>query len=186
MALRSIQLRDSDDLFRLISGSREHLEQWLPWVEFVRTADDERRIVEQWIYEMQMKSAIHLGITVDSALLGLVGTHQIDWLNQRTSIGYWIGRHSTGQHFTTEATAVLVRYLFDELKLHRIVIQAAIENEPSNRVIRNLRFRFEGVLRENERIGDRFMDHNIYAMIRSDFSAVRDSLSVYFKPRADQ
>lgn len=179
VALRSVQLTDSDELFRLISGSRDHLQHWLPWVEFVRTADDERHIVEQWVYEMQMKSAIHLCITMNSAVVGLVGTHQIDWMNQRTSVGYWMSKEKTGRHFTTEATAVLLVYLFDKIRLHRVVIQAATQNEPSNKVIRNLGFKFEGVLRENERIGDLFLDHNAYAMTEQDFAEIRRQYSVY-------
>ena len=179
LVLRSAQLDDVNELFRLIDESREELAKWLPWIEFVRSVDDERHIVEQWIYEMQLKSAIHLCVTQDSKIAGLVGTHQIDWLNQRTSVGYWMGTAYIGQHFTTEATAVLLNFLFENLKLHRVFIQAATENEPSNRVIKRLGFKWEGLLRENERIRDNFFDHNIYGMTRSDFVALRESHSVY-------
>lgn len=181
VVLRSVELGDVAGLFGLVSGSREHLERWLPWVEFVRTIDDERHIVEQWIYDMQMKSAIHLGITVDGNLAGLVSTHQIDWLNQRTSVGYWMGLDNVGRNFTTEATALLVTYLFDNLKLHRISIQAATGNEASNRVIRKLGFRWEGLMKENERLKDHFLDHNIYGMTQGDFVKLKERYSRYFK-----
>jgi ribosomal-protein-serine acetyltransferase len=169
IVLRSVDLRDVDAIFRIICNSREHLEKWLPWVDFVQTIDDERHIVEQWIYDMQMRAAIHLCITFENEIVGLISTHQIDWVNQRTSIGYWIGRESTGKNFATEATAVLITYLFDTLKVHRIYIQAATGNAASNRVIEKLGFIWEGLLRENERVKNSFLDHNIYAMTSSDF-----------------
>ncbi len=181
MVLRSARLDDVNELFRLISESREKLSDWLPWIEFVRSIDDERHIVEQWIYEMQLKSAIHLCVTYDSQIAGLVGTHQIDWMNQRTSVGYWMGNPYVGRHFTTEATAILLNYLFEKLKIHRVFIQAATENEPSNRVIKRLGFKWEGLLRENERIKDRFFDHNIYGMTQSDFASLKESHSVYLR-----
>lgn len=179
VVLRSIGIRDVDALFGMINTSREHLEKWLPWVEFVQTVEDERHIVEQWVYDMQMRAAIHLCITVGGEPVGLISTHQIDWLNQRTSVGYWVSRQHAGRRYATEATALLLTYLFENLKLHRIFIQAATGNVASNRVIRKLGFKWEGVLRENERVKDSFLDHNIYGMTQMDFSSLKDVFSRY-------
>lgn len=181
VVLRSVELKHVDGLFRIIGSSREHLEKWLPWVDYVQTVDDERHIVEQWIYEMQMRAAVHLCITFQDDLVGLISTHQIDWINQRTSVGYWMGSENVGKNFATEATAVLLTYLFDNLRLHRIFIQAATENTASNRVIKKLGFKWEGVLRENERVKDRYLDHNIYGMTQGDFTSLRESFSTYLK-----
>jgi ribosomal-protein-serine acetyltransferase len=179
VTLLPVRLEDSNELFRIIVESREHLEKWLPWVDFVRTADDERQIVEQWLYEMQMRTAIHFCINVDDRIVGLVSTHQIDWMNQRTSIGYWIKSDMINQNISTEATAVLMEYLFEKLGIHRIYIQAATDNGASNRVIQKLGFKLEGILRENERIRDRYLDHNIYGMTKEGFSKIRQNLSHY-------
>jgi len=179
--LTSVQFEEVEQLFSLIDGSRKHLATWLPWVEFVQKVDDERHIVEQWLYDMQIRAAIHLCITCDGEIAGVISTHQIDWLNQRTSIGYWVAHDQVRNHYATEATAILMTYLFDKLKLHRIYIQAATGNEPSNRVIKNLRFKFEGVLRENERVKETFLDHNIYGMTSEDFRECRDNLKQYLE-----
>lgn len=179
--LRSVELRDVQVLFNIIDSSREHLERWLPWVDYVHTSDDERQMVEQWIYEMQIRTAIQLCITVGDELVGLVGTHQIDWINQRTSIGYWIGKKNVGKGYATEATAILLNYLFEGLKLHRVFIQAATKNGASNRVIEKLGFKWEGLLRENERVKDQYLDHNIYGMTHGDFSGLNATISRLLK-----
>lgn len=181
VALRSIGLEDVNTLFAIIQNSRAHLAEWLPWIDFVHSADDERHIVEQWVYDMQIKGAIHLCIIDGSQVVGIVGTHQIDWMNQRTSVGYWVSHGSTGNNFATEATAVLLQYLFESLRLHRVSIQAATGNGASNRVIEKLGFKLEGVLRGNERIRDTYLDHNIYGMTQADFAIQKNRLSVYFK-----
>jgi len=181
VTLGSVRPDDATELFRIIAESREHLERWLPWVDFVRTAEDERQIVEQWLYEMQMRTAIHFRINVDDRIVGLISTHQIDWMNQRTSIGYWIKADMVNQNISTEATAVLVDYLFNKLGIHRIYIQAATDNAASNRVIQKVGFKLEGVLRENEHIRDRYLDHNIYGMTKDDFESARQNLLKFIK-----
>ncbi|MGO9482048.1 MAG: GNAT family N-acetyltransferase [Candidatus Kryptoniota bacterium] len=177
--LRSVHLENASELYGIIEESREHLEKWLPWVEYVRSGEDERHIVEQWVYEMQMRSAIHLSITFEDKIAGLVSTHQIDWMNQRTSIGYWVRLEMTGKNLATTATAILMNYLFEKLRLHRIYIQAATDNGPSNKVIRKLGFKLEGVLRENEKVQERYLDHNIYGMTDHDFKDSKRSLVQY-------
>lgn len=181
VTLRSIGLDDVNTLFAIINSSREHLAEWLPWIDFVHSINDERHIVEQWLYDMQIRGAIHLCIIFENQIVGIIGTHQIDWMNQRTSVGYWVRRESTRNNFATEATAILLQYLFEGLRLHRVFIQAATDNGASNRVIKKLGFKWEGVLRENERIRDRYLDHNIYGMTQDDFANLRDSLSSYLK-----
>ncbi len=179
--LRSAELGDVQGLFNIIDFSREHLERWLPWIDYVHNVDDERHIVEQWIYDMQIRTAIHLCILVEDNLVGLVGTHQIDWINQRTSIGYWIGKDCLSKGYATEATAILLNYLFEKLRLHRVFIQAATENKASNRVIEKLGFKWEGLLRENERVKDQYLDHNIYGMTQGDFSYIKSGISRFLK-----
>jgi ribosomal-protein-serine acetyltransferase len=180
IVLNPVRIVNSSELFRIIDESREHLQKWLPWVDFVRCVDDERHMVEQWLYEMQMRTAIHFCINISDQLVGLASTHQIDWMNQKTSIGYWVKKDMVNKGIATEATAVLMQYLFERLKIHRVYIQAATGNAASNRVIQKLGFNLEGTLKDNERIGDGFVNHNIYGMTTDDFVKIRQNLSCYF------
>ena len=179
LTLRSAKSENAVELYRIIADSREHLEKWLPWVDYVRSVDDERHIVDQWLYEMQMRTAIHLCINFENQIVGLVSTHQIDWMNQRTSIGYWTKSDVVNRSICTESTAVLISYIFDKLRLHRIYIQAAIGNAASNRVIQKLGFKHEGILRENERIRDHFLDHNIYGMTEENYLNMKSTFTQY-------
>lgn len=181
VVLSSVQLENANELFGIITESREHLEKWLPWVDYVRSIDDERHIVEQWLYDMQMRAAIHFCISIENEIVGLISTHQIDWMNQRTSIGYWVKSNVVKQNITTESTAVLMEYIFEKLRLHRVYIQAATSNKASNRVIQKLGFKLEGVLIENERVRDHYLDHNIYGMTADDFMKIKQDLSSYYR-----
>jgi ribosomal-protein-serine acetyltransferase len=53
--------------------------------------------------------------------------------------------------------------------LHRVEIQAAVDNRRSRAIPERLGFREEGVRREAERIGERYNDLAVYAMLASEW-----------------
>lgn len=62
----------------------------------------------------------------------------------------------------------LTEFAFDALNLHRVSIAAAVENQKSRAIPERLGFRFEGVMREAEWLYDCFVDHALYARLRTD------------------
>ena len=54
-------------------------------------------------------------------------------------------------------------------ELNRVEIRAAPENRRSRAIPERLGFQREGVLRETERVGDRYLDEVVYGMIASDW-----------------
>jgi ribosomal-protein-serine acetyltransferase len=99
----------------------------------------------------------------------MVGSHSIDWLNRRSSIGYWLARDEQGRGTMTEAVRAHLDHAFGTWRLNRILIQAAVENARSRAIPERLGFREEGVLREVERVGDRMLDGVVYAMLAADW-----------------
>jgi ribosomal-protein-serine acetyltransferase len=55
--------------------------------------------------------------------------------------------------------------------LNRVEIRAAPENQRSRAIPERLGFREEGVLREAEHVGDRFLDSVVYGMLAADWRA---------------
>ena len=58
----------------------------------------------------------------------------------------------------TQCVAALLRYLFEELKLHRVTIRCATGNKRSCAIPERLGFRQEGVELEAEWVGGRWVD----------------------------
>ena len=76
---------------------------------------------------------------------------------------------SEGRGLVTRGVRALVDHAFGVWKLHRIEIQAAPENTRSQAVPLRLGFTREGVLRECERSGDRWLDGVIFALLASEW-----------------
>jgi ribosomal-protein-serine acetyltransferase len=173
LTLRSVNPDDSRQLFSAINESRSDLKEFLPWVEMIRSVEDEDTIVAQWNLEMQIKTALHLCILADKKLVGLISTHQIDWINRKVGFGYWIRSSERGKGFATKAAAMLTSYLFESLGLNRVEVQASTMNAASNAVIRKLGYTQEGILRQAMLIGDTFHDLFTYGLLRDEYERLK-------------
>jgi ribosomal-protein-serine acetyltransferase len=54
-----------------------------------------------------------------------------------------------------------------------VVITAAVQNNRSRAIPQRLGFREEGTLRQGVRVGDRYYDDVVYAMLAEDWLALR-------------
>jgi RimJ/RimL family protein N-acetyltransferase len=79
-----------------------------------------------------------------------------------------------GRGIGTEATAVLVRYVFETLGARRVEAGTHVGNAPMMRVLERLGFAREGVLRRYFPSASGGLDCAIYAMTRDDWESEKD------------
>jgi ribosomal-protein-serine acetyltransferase len=70
----------------------------------------------------------------------------------------------------TAAVRAYVDHAFQVWRLNRVSIEAAVDNARSRAVAERLGFRQEGVLREVERVGERAVDHVVYAVLAAEWA----------------
>jgi ribosomal-protein-serine acetyltransferase len=169
-ALRLLEESDADEMFALIDANREHLGPWMPWVEHEHEPADVLPFIRATRRQIADNDGLQTAIVdPDGRIVGMVGFHNVDWLNRKTSIGYWLAAGEQGRGTMTEAVRAYVDHAFTTWKLNRITIQAAVENARSRAIPERLGFREEGTLREVERIGERVLDDVVYAMLAADW-----------------
>ncbi|MEX2627605.1 MAG: GNAT family protein [Ilumatobacteraceae bacterium] len=83
---------------------------------------------------------------------------------QAGTIGYWIDRELAGNAYTAEAVAVVIRFAFEELHLHRLEVCIVPRNENSRRVMDKLALRCEGLAERFLEIDGVWEDHLRYAI----------------------
>ena len=59
---------------------------------------------------------------------------------------------------------------FNDLQMHRFVLEVATENTPSISVAQRLGMRLEGLNIDREWLYDRYVNSNIYAITRPEFN----------------
>ena len=165
--LRLLVKSDAERIFQLVEQNRAYLSEWLPWVPSTKTVEDTQSFLEIVEANHASKKATHCGIVFQEQLVGLIGL-RLNSESYVANIGYWLSEHVSGRGLMTRSVQQLCKYGFEQLHLERIEIRAAISNPSSWSIADRLGFTREGVLRRCERVSDRFFDHYMYSLIRTD------------------
>ena len=75
-----------------------------------------------------------------------------------------------GNGIITKSCKRLINHCFNDLELHRVVLEAAVDNFSSISVANRLGMRLEGSNIDREWLYDHFVDSNIYAITSNEFS----------------
>lgn len=106
----------------------------------------------------------------DRAILGTVNISQIVRGHfQSAYLGYWIGAPFAGQGYMREGLALVLRYAFGPLRLHRVEANIQPGNLPSRRLLEGLGFRLEGYSPRYLKLGGRWRDHERWALLREEW-----------------
>lgn len=167
LGLRPLEAGDAAELYALVKANPD-LEEWMPWAAEQDLAATERFIAAA---EEQLREGkgFQAAIEPEEGIVGVVGLHEIDWVNRNTSIGYWLAEGARGRGVMTNAVRALLDHAFRELELHRIEIHCAPENRPSRAIPERLGFREEARLRDTERVGGRYLDSVIYGLLAEEW-----------------
>ncbi len=168
--LRVLEESDAPELYALIDANREHLGRWLPWAAG-QTLEGTRAFIAHTRKQLSGNDGFQCAIVDAGRIIGIVGFHRVDWANRGTSIGYWLAEREQGRGTMTLAVRALIDWAFEGWALNRVEIRAAVGNGPSQAVLRRLGMREEGVLRGVERIGGRYLDHVVYAVLASEWGS---------------
>ncbi|MGI9180386.1 MAG: GNAT family N-acetyltransferase [Longimicrobiaceae bacterium] len=167
--LRLLEERHAALLYALIDRNREHLRQWLPWVDASRSADGQRDFIRGALQRFAANDGLNAAIWHRGELAGVIGLHAINWPNRSTSIGYWLAASFQGKGVMTAACRALIDHALGELGLNRVEIRCATGNRRSRAIPERLGFTQEGTLRQAEWLYDRYEDLVLYSMLASEW-----------------
>jgi ribosomal-protein-alanine N-acetyltransferase len=166
------QLSDYVGWARVRQESRAFLEPWEPtWSTDALTRAAFRRRLRRYAREVREDQGIAFFIfdKQDDRILGGITLSQIRrGVTQSTSVGYWIGRPHARQGFMSDALNVIVRFVFDGLRLHRLEAACIPNNLPSQGVLKKCGFREEGLAREYLCINGVWQDHKLFGIVSTD------------------
>ncbi|MEN2766830.1 GNAT family N-acetyltransferase [Ornithinibacillus xuwenensis] len=173
LTLRLLHQGDAKDLFDLTDRSREHLREWLPWLDQTKTERDSKNFIQSAEQGFIDRNGLTLGIYYHQKLAGVIGFNSFDWTNRIGIIGYWLGEDFIGNGIMTRAAAAITEYGFHQLELNRIEIRAAVENTKSRAIPERLGYTKEGQIRHGEWLYNHYVDLVIYGMLAYEWELER-------------
>ncbi len=168
--LRLLQLQHAANLFALTDSNRARLREWLPWVDSTKTLADTQTFIQETLNRLAKQSGLDLGVWYKGQLAGTVGLFDLNLAVRSAEIGYWLGAEFEGMGLMTNSVKALLRYAFEELELNRIQIRVATENLKSRAIPQRLGFVLEGVLRQQGRLYDRYVDMALYSLLEAEWT----------------
>ncbi|NOU29465.1 MAG: GNAT family N-acetyltransferase [Polyangiaceae bacterium] len=171
--LSPLEGADARDMWAAVDGSRAHLYPWLPWVPFVVDYDSTYRFADASAADWEQGRACRFAIrdNTSRSFLGVVSLESVQHPHRSCELGYWLRKEVARAGYMTEASSLLIEWVFARLGAHRIRVAAATGNHASLAVIRRLGFHFEGIARQAEFCAGRWLDHAIWSLLSTDRQA---------------
>jgi RimJ/RimL family protein N-acetyltransferase len=104
----------------------------------------------------------------DTAVLGGASIYDVEPLQRRASIGYWLAPHARGRGAATHAVRLLARWAVDILSIERLQITCGPDNVASQRVAARAGFTREGVLRSHYPFRGARRDTVVHSLLPTD------------------
>jgi RimJ/RimL family protein N-acetyltransferase len=115
-----------DDATTIVSLMNYEIAKNLYKVPYPYRIDDALNFIKSSYDEFRLRKAITFAIDYKNKLQsfqllsGTIGIKDIDYVNKKANIGYWIGKQYQGKGIATECIKLVVNYAFDVLKLEEI------------------------------------------------------------------
>jgi len=163
--LRDIRLSDREYMFEY--ASREEVAQYVLWDRH-RTVGNSEDFIKK-VLKAYKKGEENLvwGIEYikEHKFIGSAGLHNLDESNRNAELGYVVSHKYKNRGFATEASSEILRFGFENLKLHRLYARVFPGNKPSARVLEKLGFVKEGTMKQSVYMNNRYHDTILYARI---------------------
>jgi ribosomal-protein-serine acetyltransferase len=162
----------AEPLAALVRRNTEHLRRYLPPVAELSTPEATRAHLAGVAGRVARGELLEWYLFVEGVLCGALRLNNFESENRKASLAYFLGAEYQGRGIATVAARAVLGYGFDRLELHRVELRCATSNHASIRVAERLGFVREGELREAEQLGDRFVNHYVYSLLRTDFRSL--------------
>lgn len=165
-------INDAEEIFSVIESNREYLREWLPWLDRTNSVDDEISFISMNLDEYEKCAGVLYAIRLGGKIIGTISLNWIDWGNRGCGVGYWLSQEYTGQGIITRCCTRLIEHCFDDIGLHRFVLEAALENYGSRSVADRLGMRLEGITKDREWLYDHYVDSALYAITAPEWNSL--------------
>jgi len=129
---------------------------------------DAEAMIEIVAKNFELQKAIRFGFELKSEnkIIGWSDLHHIAPEHHRLELGYSLSPRYWGNGYMTEAVREIIRFAFEEMKIHRIEASCDPRNVKSIRVVERCGMKLEATFRENEICKGERVSNSIYAIVR--------------------
>lgn len=170
LILRKLDMRDAADMF---DYSRDpQVAKHVLW-DAHTSVSESRGYIRYMIRKYRSGEPSSWGI-VEKQSGRVVGTIGYMWYqrdNNSCEVGYSLARSCWNRGYMTEALTEVIRYSFENLRIHRVEAQHEVDNGASGAVMRKCGMTKEGTLRGRLYNKGRYVDVDLYSILREEYAS---------------
>lgn len=171
------RLEDLSALAYFEKSNRDHLARW---ESTVISEEADRAKLENWIKECKEGTSARFLLRLKSdpsEIIGFCNFTQIFYGPFRACyLGYKIDHRFEGQGLMFEAVQRGLQYIFEDLKLHRVMANYMPINTRSENLLRRLGFQIEGYAKNYLLINNRWEDHVLTALTFEQWHSIDEKV----------
>jgi RimJ/RimL family protein N-acetyltransferase len=124
---------------------------------------------------LRAKKAFNFGIEhkQEKEIIGMISLEQVNFQHLLAETGYWLGKKYWGQGIAQEALQLVLKFGFEQLKLNRIYARVMHPNIASARLLENVGFKKEGVMRKSVWRSGMWLDLIWYAILKDEYRQMK-------------
>jgi ribosomal-protein-serine acetyltransferase len=168
ITLNILSLVDYQSIYYAIDHNRNHLRKWLPFIDFTKSSKDTLAFVKSVVDDVERRQEVFT-IWVEGEFAGLIGLKDIDYLNRRVEIGYWLVEQMIGKGIMTLSVDKLVEFVFETLQMNRVQIKCGVGNTKSSAIPKRIGFQLEGIERQGEKHAEKYIDLEVYSLLQKEW-----------------
>ena len=156
-------------LFRIINDQRTYLCKWLDWINGIHSQGDARLFLQENLRFNEGGQRLVSIVFYEKKLAGSIGLMSIKRRHNKAELGYWLRQDLQGRGIISLSCRYFVHLAFIRQKLNRLVIKVPTGHYKSESIPRNLGFVHEGTLRQDLALHDKFIDVELYGLLKTDW-----------------
>jgi len=167
LTLRPVRMSDAEDMYEYSRDPEvaRHV-LWDAHTSIHQTRNYIRYLIRQ--YRNASPGTFAIALRDSGKVIGTIGFMWVQMDNRSAEVGYSLSRKYWNQGYMSEALQAIVDFGFTRLNLNRIEAQHECDNPASGHVMLHAGMQHEGTLRQRIYNKGRFVDVDLYAIVRSD------------------
>jgi RimJ/RimL family protein N-acetyltransferase len=171
--LKPYRLSDAAPLYQVVRESLPELLPWMPWAHPDYSLEESKKWIELCARTWAKGKEYNFAIldAKDGSLLGGCGLNKVRRRARFANLGYWVRSKGTRKGIATAAALLVARFGFNELRLNRIEIGAAVGNVASQRVAEKIGASREGIQKRKIVFRDKVYDRVVFSLTPKDLES---------------
>ena len=175
LTLRKMLVADTADMYDY--ACRQDVTKYLTW-----NPHPDRAYTKEYLQYLGSRYAVGMFYDwaviyePDHKMVGTCGFTSFNCSSDSAEVGYVLNPDYWGKGIATEALTRVLRFGFEELKLHRIEAKFIEENKRSLHVMEKVGMTLEGVCREGMLVKGKYVNVGVCSILRSEWEALQKKI----------